>query len=95
MNIDKILIYKRRSLSGVNDNVLNCDTIGIGFELQSRYYVHFRTNAPWKILTLNRIFNARVAYSCFTALLPLACVIYILSNSFSAVVRIFHNIRKF
>ena len=29
---------------GVVTNVLVCDIIGIEFELQSRYYVHFRAN---------------------------------------------------
>ena len=35
-------------LDGVMVNVLDCDCIVSEFELQSRYYVHFRTNAPWR-----------------------------------------------
>ena len=36
------------SLSGDVANVLDCDIVVREFEFQSRYYVHFRTNALWK-----------------------------------------------
>ena len=28
--------------------IVNYDIVVSEFELQSRYYIHFRTNAPWK-----------------------------------------------
>ena len=33
-------------------NVLDCDTIESEFELQSNYYVHFRTNSLGKFMDL-------------------------------------------
>ena len=38
----------RRRPCGVVVIVLDCDFVVIEFELQSRYYVHFRTNALGK-----------------------------------------------
>ena len=36
--------------SSVVVNVLNCDIVVSEFELQSRYYVHFRTNISGKTM---------------------------------------------
>ena len=35
-------------LHGLGANLLSCDIVVCEFELQSRYYIHFRTNAHWK-----------------------------------------------
>ncbi len=39
---------KWKSLCSVEANVLDYDIVVSEFEFQSRYYVHFRTNAPWE-----------------------------------------------
>ena len=51
-NIDTYLIscfyFISRLSSGVVANVLDSDIVINEFKLQSCYYVHFRTNAPWE-----------------------------------------------
>ena len=41
-----------RDLLGMVSNMLDCDIVVSMFELQSRYYVHFRTNALGKGMNL-------------------------------------------
>ena len=52
MGIARYLINRINQWGGgsrdVVANVLDCDIVVSEFEHQSRYYFHFRTNAPWK-----------------------------------------------
>ena len=40
--------YKDHNPCVVMVNVPDCNVVVSEFEFQSRYYIHFRTNAPWE-----------------------------------------------
>ena len=60
--------YYNLTLRGVVANVMNCDIVVSEFELQSCYYVNFRTNTRVKnvkflISSLNHHCSTRIALS--------------------------------
>ena len=53
LNYMKVFALEKGSPCGFLANVMNCDTEISEFELQSCYYVHFRSNIHGKVLHID------------------------------------------